>query len=160
MNTFRRQRWSGFVLIELMSVIVLLGVFMLVSARLFTSLMRQVRDTTAAQDHSRAFDAAISRLRADVWSANHVQSDGTTVILTRPDRVTTWFCDAGAGTISRTEISLTGSVSAQQRWSDLPARLTFALEGSSLSVRVDERHGGSDTIVMAGEAVLLKGAAE
>ena len=149
----------GFTLIGLMAALALLAVFMLASARLFTSMMRQVRDTTAAREAATGFDAAVARLRADVWSAERLQGDGPTLVLTRGNRVVTWAAGPGGGLV-RTEVGGEAGTGRTRRWDGLPVRVSFSIEGNVVGVRVTEKNEPADVIAMASEAVAIRGGAE
>lgn len=153
-----RPTRRGFVLIEMLAVLALLAAFGIVSAKLFTSLMRQMRTTAAAQSVAGRLDSALSTLRTDVWSATQLQAQDTTLILTTGAHTVTWLAD-DKGNLSRTETGAAPVTSDTRRWDNLPARLSFAVNGTVVSVHVTESDGHSDTLPLLSEAATLQSGA-
>ncbi|HZZ43170.1 MAG TPA: prepilin-type N-terminal cleavage/methylation domain-containing protein [Tepidisphaeraceae bacterium] len=137
----------AFTLIEMMMVLSLLTTFFLLSAKLFTSLFRQVRDTSAAQNDTASFDSALTQLRADIWSADSLQTDGPTLLITHASQTIAWS--------AITPTSFTRTDLASSRHWPLPANthLSFSLPTPTLL----DLHLNDDTLLIPNESSSLKG---
>jgi hypothetical protein len=155
MSRLLRRRRHGVMLLEMLGVIILFTAFALVSAKLFTSLIRQLRDTNAAQDVAASFDAAVARLRADVWLAERVQSDGGTLVVTSGGRTITWSV-APPGTLARTEAASPADVTTS-RWATGTRDISLSADRASVTLKLTPKSGIPDAVTFLAEGVTLKG---
>ena len=71
----------GFTLTELLIVLILLGFVALAGGRLFNAAIRLGHDSAQTQNTAAAFDAMVSSLRADAWSAASIETDGGRAVI-------------------------------------------------------------------------------
>ncbi|HVS71252.1 MAG TPA: hypothetical protein VHQ47_08355 [Phycisphaerae bacterium] len=129
-----QARSRGFVLMELLVVVVLLAAFMIVSTQLFVLATRAHRDSIRRTEQIGRVDAAVRRFRADVWgaSAASVTPDGD-LHLSGADGETVWRAAPLPPPVMRgAEFGLERAAGARQAdrasWKGLPAA-TFSVAG-------------------------------
>lgn len=145
MTRSRRAR-RGFTLPELLVAIGLLAVFAVAATRLFHATIRVGHTTAQQQDAASSFDAAMTVLRNDVWTAAAIAvPDPTTAKL----GTVTW-------TINETTLARDAGDGGRQRTWPAPKGSTFVADGASLVLRVPSTSGerGGD-VRMVSEAAIL-----
>jgi len=165
-----RPRRRGYLLVEMLILLVVLGIFALIAGKLMVTSIKAMTLTRHREETARRFDLAISRLRADVGSATLIESDAESATLRHPDgRTIVWRvepeADDGSGapnpfgpTIRLTR-SIEGKVARSSdaepatapasaadltQWEPLPAGIAFTADGPTLTVHLpstDERSG-------------------
>ena len=135
-----RRRASGLMLVELLIAIGLIGVFMIVSARLFTTMIRLSQQSHETEARIARFDSAIRMLRGDAWSATEISLDAAGgLTFADGEKSVVWRSD-DAGTMLRSE-TINGTVPRVQNWPELGGRLQFRAEGPVLVIVADEHSG-------------------
>lgn len=101
---------SGYMMLELMCVLGLLGVFALISSRLFQSTVTVWHGAAAAGDSAMRFDSAMSVMREDIFLSDSTEmSSSNSLVVHRADSgVIRW--QANGSEIQRT------SSDAQRSW--------------------------------------------
>jgi Tfp pilus assembly protein PilX len=136
----RHRRNRGILLFEILIVLALLAVFLIVSARLFTSMIRLSRQASDAEDRMARFDSAVRMLRSDAWGAAEMSVDaGEALTLSTDGGRIEWRSDEPSA-LTRIMTASDGTT-RQQRWPELGGRLRFRVEGPVLIVAGDERSG-------------------
>ena len=139
MTRFTR-RARGIALVEMLVAIGLIAVFLVISARLFTTTIRLSRQSHDAEERIARFDSAVRMLRADAWGAAEMSVDAKGALrVARDGTSAVWRADE-TGALLRTE-TIGSDPPREQRWPDLGGRLTFRVEGPILVVAGDERSG-------------------
>jgi type II secretory pathway component PulJ len=124
-----KRRTAGFMLVNMLIVIALMGAFAVVADRVFRLSLQTSSKVAREQEESIRLEQAINTLRADVWGARTLETAGTSGL-----RITD-----GGGRAVRWETQNDGEVvrsqgeDPPQRWSEL--RLEFLRDGQWLSVR-------------------------
>jgi len=140
MTRLRTGRAHGIALVEMLIAIGLIAVFLIISARLFTTTIRLSRQSHDAEERIARFDSAVRMLRSDVWGAAEMTGDAKGVLTIARDATSiVWRADE-TGALVRSETVGTHPP-REQRWPDLGGRLTFRVEGPVLVVAGDERSG-------------------
>ena len=125
---------AAFTLTEILSVLIMLAVVGLVSARLFRATMRVIDDAPASQDAIATSEAMLRQLRADCWTAHAMTSatNDQAEIRTRDGKAISWR--VSESTITRTE----GDQVATWPLGDLThaGRWSFGVEGVEGAVLV------------------------
>ena len=149
---------SAFALIELMIAIALFGMFTVVAIQLIASSLRITTQVSLAEQSHRAFDAAVGRLRADVWTASKIDvlgPSGVTLELGRGETVT-WSV-AADGSFVRTESPPGGGYPGRQAWPTASDRVSFRAEPATLVLDVRTRRGFDNGTYRLASQVLLAG---
>ena len=133
----RRPRPRGFFLIELLIVILLLGVFGLVAARLFHATMMLSFRASRSQNDTASFETAVAALRADVWSGTTINvTDAQSLIVTRGAKETsediTW-------SMTGTDL-VRGDGHRANHW-PIPPGCSFAADGPAVVLTVATSKG-------------------
>ena len=71
----RASTRRGFVLVEMLFAILLIGVVAVIAARLFASTVRVYRQTTEATTRLRAQQQWLATMREDAWAATEIEAD-------------------------------------------------------------------------------------
>ena len=125
------SRRRGFTIIEMLAALILLAAFFVVGGKLFYATFRTAQNVSQAQDAAASFDAALSVLRADVWSAHRidVSNPQTVTLMLDGERRVSWTITATAA--SRIEGDRAG------RWT-IPPNTTLKSDGPALVLIVPE----------------------
>lgn len=156
-------RERGMVLIEVMSVVILLGVFSVVAAQLFGSILSitdEARDVPRA-DRRRA--ELIERMRADAWGAAELRVAGGRELILRytGDRSVFWSLPPDIGGLRRTELLGTKEQS-REIWEtkDGPLPEKFERFGPGARIHWPRRAGDDAGVVdLYSQLVSLRGGA-
>ena len=139
----------GIILFDAMAMIMLLGAFALVSARLITFTLRVSEESGRTEFERRRYDAAIDLMRADVWGAREARVEGAAdgggpaVTLALPDgRTVTWKVE-GDASLSRIPAGGEGGGGEPQRVAGIGKDLTFSWDGGGLLVRTGPGPAGA-----------------
>jgi type II secretory pathway component PulJ len=134
------KRRAGFMLINMLIVIALLGAFAVVADRVFRLSLLTCSKAAREQEESIRLEQAINTLRADVWGARNLEATGTSRlrITDARGRAVRWETQADG------EVVRTQGDDQQQRWSEL--RLELVRDGQWLVVR----RGGVDMALLGG----------
>ena len=140
MTRLRTRRGRGIALVEMLIAIGLIAMFLIISARLFTTTIRLSRQSHDAEERIARFDSAVRMLRADAWGAANMSVDAKGVLTVARDRTSAvWRADE-TGALVRSETA-GNDLLREQRWPDLGGSLNFQVEGPVLVVAGDERSG-------------------
>ena len=153
----RSRRRSGITLMETMIALGLLGTFVLVSTALINASLRVPREGSNAQSDRSRFDAALARLRGDVWSADGVAvaGDGALVVHLTDGRAVIWRV-GGDGTWTRHAPRVAGGrFDDAQTWPAIAPGVTFRAAGPTLVVEFPETAGDDGGRVRLVSQVLL-----
>lgn len=182
-----QPRRRGYLFFEMILLLALIGIFALVAGKLLFTTMNAMAQTQRREETARRFDVATNLMRADVWSAQLIEADGPSATLHEPDGQTiVWRAesepaDDGSGAPSPSGPFIRLTRSAQRRsagpsettpatmpaadvtqWEPLPAGITFAADGPTLTMHVpstDDRLGNDarSAITMVSQLQLLAG---
>jgi prepilin-type N-terminal cleavage/methylation domain-containing protein len=144
-------RARAFTILEMLVVLMLLGVFMLVSGRLFVLTFDTTRQSEKAQAQTSRFDGMVRALRADVWSSREIKAVDGRLTISSPQRTITWSI-AADHTVMRSE-DIGGKV-REARWPELGAGLTFSCRGASVVLGVAGRAEEKDEMVLVSQMQL------
>ena len=124
---------AGFALIELMTILVILMVFLFVSSRVFTLTMRQMHAAPVAANRMASVEQIRDRLWRDLWNTVAIgQPDASTlVLLDSKGNQTTWRKDPD-GVLSRS------TAEAEARWNEL-GDLSFVRENGAVVIMQKQR---------------------
>jgi type II secretory pathway pseudopilin PulG len=124
-----KRRNQGYLIIEVLIVLMLLGVFALVATRLFYASMKVITASSSGTDPAMRFDTAIAALRQDLSTADSSEMpDAKTLVIHAPgNQIVRWQAD-GTHELSRE------SMGQQRRW-DVAAPVEFHRDGSIVLVR-------------------------
>jgi len=125
----------GFTLIEVLSVVLLLGVFTLISSQVFIACLRVPVDTARTGAAVTRFDAAVHLLGRDVWGGSALRVvDPHTVVIDRSNApAITWRLEDGGTLVRSMPDGLPLSV---RRWPGMPASLSFKVEAAVLVLNI------------------------
>ncbi len=84
------KRRCGFMLVNILIVIALMGAFAVVADRVFRLSLQTSSKVAREQEESIRLEQAIKTLRADVWSARNVEATGTSGLRITDARAGTW----------------------------------------------------------------------
>ncbi len=144
------QRRKG---ISLYEIVVSMGIFVIamnLSAQMFRSLILTGADSGKLLNESAGVDAAIGKLRRDVWGASQINvSDSHTAQL---GTSATW-------TILPDRVERTGSDGKTEQWAGIGKNWSFARDGAALTISDDTAPGSAQgaTAVRLVSQVLLAG---
>ncbi len=150
----RRSR-SAIALIELLFVIAILGIFAVIASSIFTTTMKTLYRANADDASRRAMDAALSRLRSDIWNATAIRSESGGLSVDRPGGSVQWSFDETKQLVRSTGESETPSL---QSWPVSNLRVTFDVQGPTVGVEVSPPNAqaiASERLVS--QAMLLNG---
>lgn len=150
-----RRRCRGMFLIEMLVVIGLLAAFLIISARLLTSMIRLSRQASDAEDRIVRFDSAVRVLRGDAWSATGIAGDAGAVTIER-DQTTIEWRSAEDGSLVRT-LNVPDAPPQAQRWPELGGQLQFRVEGPVLIVAADDSSGRTGELRLVSQVMLAGG---
>ena len=136
---------GGFTLVEMLSYLLLLSAFVLVSGQLFVSLMRVQSDFAAAQTGMLQFDHFVDALGKDMWNAQDLSvSDSRTIVIMQFEREVHWQLDE-LGTTARRSVVVNDEMSGERDW-PTGAAVVFGQEADGLvveAVRTNMQRGGA-----------------
>jgi type II secretory pathway component PulJ len=134
------KRRAGFMLINMLIVIALMGAFAVVADRVFRLSLQTTSKVAREQEESIRLEQAINTLRADVWGARNIEAMGTSAlrIIDAGGRAVGWETQAN-GDVVRIQ-----GDNQRQRWSAL--RLEFVRDGQWLIVQ----RGGVEVALLGG----------
>lgn len=138
------MRRSGFMLIEMTAVIILIGAFVLLASRLFVGTIRVWSEARQGQEQATRFDSAVARLRADVWSADDlaVREDGALVLRGGESEVV-WIGEP----LSRD----------QRGFDDVGQSLRFAVRGPAVMLTARSTTGEESLLILPSQAAIAAG---
>jgi len=150
--TRRQHSPAGFILFELMFVLLLLTLFSLGAIQLVALSLKVPKQAAERHNQVLSFDSLVTRLREDAWSARTIVApDERTLKLEFDDGpAITWKVEDG-----RVERTIVDS-KASQKW-ELDQQLSFAMDGPILLLNVKEKSGDPGTIRMSSQRMLLEG---
>jgi Tfp pilus assembly protein PilX len=123
----RLHRRRGFLLVNVLVVLMLLGAFTLAATRVFRLSILSTQSASWEQERSLRLEQALRMLRADVWQASAVKSvQPNQLQLTTADLAVQWKIDAD-GNLTRT------AGKDAQSWATL--NLTFSGDGRAILVK-------------------------
>jgi type II secretory pathway pseudopilin PulG len=123
----RQPRRRGFLLVNILVVLMLLGAFMLAATRVFRLSILSTQSASREQERALRLEQAMRALRADVWQASAVQSvQPNQLQLTTGDSPVRWDID-GEGNLTRS------AGKDSQSWSTL--NMTFSGDGRAILVK-------------------------
>jgi Tfp pilus assembly protein PilV len=148
----RPRKPAGFILFELMFVLLLLTLFSLGAIQLVGLSLKVPKQAGERHNQVLRFDAMVTRLREDVWSARSIVApDERTLKLESDDSpAITWKVEDG-----RVERAVADS-NASQKW-ELDQQFRFVADRSTLLLNVKEKTGEPGTIRMSSQRMLLEG---
>ena len=124
----------GMTLIELLTVLVLLGAFMTIATPLFIAVITTMRDAHRSYALVMRFDSAMGQLRRDMWSSrSFAVADAQRLILTQPDATTITYTFDETGGLQRIT---SANLQDVRHWPALPRPMTFAQQGPLLAITV------------------------
>jgi hypothetical protein len=130
----------GYLIIEMLFWIGLLGVFAFTAGHLFVRTFRVIHDSQVQIDCATRFDAAVQRLREDVAAATSTETQGDQMLLVhQPAGDVQWRSD-GKQSIART------ASDGERSW-DVGQRIAFAMDGQIALVRADPSNIASDIAI-------------
>ncbi len=134
MNHHRSCRYRGVLLVEMLVAIGLLGLFILVSGKLFSTTLRLTHASHTATGTVAAFESCVRALRSDVWSATEMMplAGGGMRIVRGDGAVISWTTDADGALTRRGDDS---HPEPERRWPALSKRLTMHPDAGGLIVR-------------------------
>jgi hypothetical protein len=145
----------GFVLVEAIAWIGLLGIVAAVAMPLFRSTFRILHDSAAKQSIDVREDVVLQKLRSDVWAARSIELVGPHAIRIRmpDDKTIIWeYSDTFSRLTRRSEDS------RDERGWDRFGVIEFAIEGPMLKVRVvADGQWPDETRVLVSQFMLLGG---
>ncbi len=129
-------RPRGFLLVEMLITIGMIGIFIVVSGKLFATTLRLTHASHVAAGGVATFESSVRTLRRDVWGAAEItalpkggmlirQGDGASIIWTAEDD----------GALVRRDEALPP---ARRRWPGLGAKLTLHPHSGGLVVRAGD----------------------
>ena len=122
-----RPRKGGFVLINVLFALMLLGAFALAATRVFRLSLQTTESSAKGQERSLRVEQALHTMRADVWQADSVDAvESTTMRLAEADGAVEWKTQ-GEGELVRT------AGKDVRKWTTLDLR--FERQGSALLVK-------------------------
>lgn len=124
------RRRGGWTLLEMVIAMIVVGVFITMSMRLFRSTMDVITSRPRHDASARQLDRAIEALRVDAWGALDMRVVDAHTLLIRPtdDRTLTWKLDQENHRIER-HVYLDEKQTDQADWSPEGA-LRFEADGS------------------------------
>jgi hypothetical protein len=145
----------GFVLVEAIAWIGLLGIVAAVATPLFRSTFRILHDSAARQSTDVREDVVLQQLRSDVWAARSIELDGPHAVRIRlaDDKSIMWEYSDTLSRLTRNS----GDRSDERGWDGFGV-IDFAVEGPMLRVHVapdDQRL--DETRVLVSQFMLLGG---
>ena len=149
-----RWRPAGFLLIEMMICLALMGVGALIATQVFHVTLRVWRDTERQQANESAIDSAVRQLREDAWGATSIElhSDHHVTLETADGTIVHWTWNAADAPLAR----LPNGEAEPRRWSRFPGTLTFAVRGPTVVLRLQpDPHGLANELVLPSQAMLL-----
>ena len=151
----RRHKAAGFILFELMFVLLLLTLFSLGAIQLVALSLKVPKQAADRHNQVLRFDSLVTRLREDVWSARSVLApDERTLKIAFVDGpAITWKVDNG-----RVQRSIADS-NLSQKW-EMDQQLSFAVDPPIVSLNVKEKTGEPGTIRLSSQRMLLEGGRE
>jgi type II secretory pathway pseudopilin PulG len=135
----------AFVLIEMMIAIALFTVFSIVAFRLLSTTLRVGSEVSRAEIAHRSLDAALARLRQDVWGASRADvraPAGATIDLGPEGGGTVTWSVADDGSLVRT-VSASGSYPERQSWTGAGEGAAFRAD--AVGLLLDVQHRGHDS---------------
>ncbi len=122
----------GFVLMEMLTVIGLLGLIALSGGYLFSATVRLMHATGESRNSASSFDATIEALRADVWSATRIDAGSASEVTLHPaiSKPVTW-------SIGEAVVTRRAEGDVDRRWT-LGTGATFSVDGIELLVKLPQ----------------------
>jgi type II secretory pathway component PulJ len=139
----RRRRLQGFMIVQMLVVLGLMGAFVVVADRVFRLSMQTAARAAKEQEDLQRLERAMTALRADVWRAAKIEVDKTSVHVSGEGLDARWKSLAD-GDLQRSEGD------NEQQWTGLG--LEFERQGPWLVVR---RRGAE--VALFRQAVEMKG---
>ena len=142
----------GFMLLELLVVLILFAAFALVASTLYTSIWRLMYNATQAQTSGTRLESATGMLRRDVWNAQTIVQNNTKLKLTIPGQTQPLVWSIAAdGTWTR-------SGDGEQRWPVGLNDVSFVVHDPEIIVHIpDLRQQRGDDIRLVSQLRLAKG---
>jgi prepilin-type N-terminal cleavage/methylation domain-containing protein len=144
------RRKAGFTLTEVLISLALLLVFFDLAGELFNRTLHTSWASQKAENQASSVDAAVARMRGDVWRANRIDvSDARSARLTFGDGSSALWETAADGSVQRT------AGDGRERWDVSPADWTLAGGRATLTVVAREK-AGTREMPLASQVVLAR----
>jgi type II secretory pathway pseudopilin PulG len=144
---------TGYLLVEMMIILGLLGVATVLAFQLFRQSSRATLEASNQQAKQMRFDQAMQQLRADVWTASNLKTASAhdLQIETADGHITEWRYD---GALRRGQP--VKATDPARHWDDLGFTLSFRVIGPTAVVRIEPEPGefGGD-VVLPSQTMLL-----
>lgn len=152
MNTRRSPSlMPAYSLMEMVFATALLGMFSLMTAKLYMSTTLTATKARHAEAAVIRFDSIMAELRRDVWNAHSIRvEDGRALVLLQDGEAQVlWTSDPQDHALTRSASSV-GDPATEYRFGHVGADLSFAIDGPSVVAHVHEgpdKRGGRVTMV-------------
>lgn len=144
------NRRRGIAIYMMLVALAILGVFAVVSSRLWLATLRTTQRAGEATTRAMRLDGMLRQLRQDVWNAKELRSeDPGPVTIVSPDSRTVVWRAADDGTLTRSE----GDES--RRWSEPGVKPSLRLD-SPLVVLSITQGSDVDELVLPSQLLLVK----
>lgn len=120
----------GFALWIMMVALVVLGVFALLSSRLFAASLRSIHRAQEAHTRQLRFDGMMRILREDVWAAREVRKEGVSLVIAA-DLPINWQVSAD-GTVVRRQGG------GEIKWQGVGGQSAFTVQNGTVTLIVGE----------------------
>ena len=137
----------GYLFIEVLVVIAVLGIASVVLSEAFQLAIRSMGRTAEAQNRWARTDGAVARLRSDIWQSREVRATtaGDSLRVVMADRTVRWDIDP-AGTLSRT-VEPGGLPEPSRSWAQTAEHWSFRAEDASVELVDTSPNGGRVTFI-------------
>lgn len=126
----------GFLLVEMLIAIGMIGIFIIVSGKLFSTTLRLTHASQAATAGAATFESSARALRRDVWGAAEITVlPGGGVIIRQGDGASISWRAEDDGALVRRDEAAHPSV---QRWPEMGTKVTLQPDRAGLVVRTGE----------------------
>lgn len=136
MNNRRRRPCRGYLLVEMLITIGMIGIFIIVSGKLFATALRLTHGSHTAAGGVATYESAVAALRRDVWRATEATAgpEGA-IVLRQGDCVAiSWSAGDDGALVRRDE----ANPPAARRWPGMAMKLTLHPHGGGVIVRAGE----------------------
>jgi hypothetical protein len=139
MKRAARKRF-GFLLIEIIVVLVLIAAFLAVAAELFSMAIHSQADSAKRDEMVHHVDFAVAALRRDVWGASTISAKGASLQLREASGVTIAWRYTAAGALVR------AGDGPEKTWGGMPP-VEFSIRGPAVTLHM-KSPGGEETVAL------------